>query len=321
MTDGITLDQLRTFLAAVHEGSFSAAGRSLGRAQSAVSHTLAGLESQLGVQLFDRSARLPKLTEQGRALVDQAREVLGSVHTLKARALELAGGREAELSVAIDAIFPVEVLTRAIAAFTGQFPDTPLRLHCEALGTVLQRVSDGRCRFAVSGTALAVPPTFVHEQLRNVEMVFVASPAHALARYKGPAPARVLSEYVQLVLAGGSRFAERSDFGAGQRNVWNLADLGMTVALLRSGLGWGAVPLAAVHSEIESGTLVKVDVQESCGPGPYQLPIREIHLPQAPPGPAGRWLIQRLKEGSHHLAAIAPSGSLGTDRGEPKKDR
>ena len=40
MLDGLTLDQLRTFIAAADTGSFSAAGRSLGRAQSVVSQTL-----------------------------------------------------------------------------------------------------------------------------------------------------------------------------------------------------------------------------------------------------------------------------------------
>src|SRR5258708_5227580 len=57
MLDGVSLDQLRTFIAAADEGSFSAAGRRLRRAQSVVSHTLANLEGQLGVKLFDRSAR------------------------------------------------------------------------------------------------------------------------------------------------------------------------------------------------------------------------------------------------------------------------
>jgi DNA-binding transcriptional LysR family regulator len=58
MLDAVTLDQFRTFIAAVDEGSFSAAGRKLRRAQSVVSQTLANLEAQLGVKLFDRSARL-----------------------------------------------------------------------------------------------------------------------------------------------------------------------------------------------------------------------------------------------------------------------
>ena len=73
MLDGVSLDQLRTFRAAADEGSFSAAGRRLRRAQSVVSQSLANLEGQLGVKLFDRSGHLPVLTDQGRALLANAR--------------------------------------------------------------------------------------------------------------------------------------------------------------------------------------------------------------------------------------------------------
>jgi len=77
MLDGVSLDQLRTFIAAADEGSFSAAGRRLRRAQSVVSQTLANLEWQLGVKLFDRSAPPPLLTDQGGALLADARTVSG----------------------------------------------------------------------------------------------------------------------------------------------------------------------------------------------------------------------------------------------------
>ena len=63
MLDGVSMDQLRTFIAAADEGSFSAAGRKLRRAQSVVSQTLANLEAQINVPLFDRSGRYPRLTE------------------------------------------------------------------------------------------------------------------------------------------------------------------------------------------------------------------------------------------------------------------
>ena len=64
MLDGISLDQIRTFVAAVDEGSFSAAARKLRRVQSAVSGWVGGLEAQFGVTLFDRTGRYPKLTAQ-----------------------------------------------------------------------------------------------------------------------------------------------------------------------------------------------------------------------------------------------------------------
>src|SRR5712671_5884617 len=96
MLDGLTLDQLRTFVAAVDAGSFSAAGRKLRRAQSVVSQTLANLEAQLGVKLFDRSARYPKLTDEGRSLLVDARSVADNVDGFKARARAMREGLEPE---------------------------------------------------------------------------------------------------------------------------------------------------------------------------------------------------------------------------------
>src|ERR1700675_2977098 len=95
MLDGVTLDQLRTFIAAVDEGSFSAAGRRLRRAQSVVSQTLANLEAQLGVKLFDRSARYPRLTEEGRSLLADARGVAGNSEEFKGWGRRMGGGARA----------------------------------------------------------------------------------------------------------------------------------------------------------------------------------------------------------------------------------
>ena len=59
-----TLDQLRVFLTVVDVGSFAGAARKLHRATSVVSYTIANMEAQLGVSLFDReSSRKPQLTE------------------------------------------------------------------------------------------------------------------------------------------------------------------------------------------------------------------------------------------------------------------
>ena len=51
----VSLDQLRAFVAVVDHGSFSSAGRALGRVQSAMSHSVASLEESLGLRLLDRS--------------------------------------------------------------------------------------------------------------------------------------------------------------------------------------------------------------------------------------------------------------------------
>src|SRR5207245_917994 len=151
MLDGVSLDQLRTFIAAADEGSFSAGGRRLRRAQSVVSQTLANLETQLGVKLFDRSSRSPVLTKQGVALLAEARAVVGGMDVFKARAKGLSQGLEPELSVVVDVMFPLDLLTAAVAAFQEEFHAVPLRLNLVAVGGVLLPGLVGRCDLRVLG--------------------------------------------------------------------------------------------------------------------------------------------------------------------------
>src|SRR5271170_3950606 len=144
MLDAVSLDQLRTFIAAADEGSFSAAGRRLNRAQSVVSQTLGNLEAQLGVRLFDRAGRFPVLTDAGRVLLTEARGVAGGMDLFKAHAKSLAGGLEPELSVVVDVMFPPAPFTAAVAAFQRNFPSTLLNFEVES-SAVVEPVLDGRC--------------------------------------------------------------------------------------------------------------------------------------------------------------------------------
>ena len=66
-----SLEQLKILLAAAESGSFSAAARKLGKAQSVVSSAIANLEIDLGLALFDRSGRYPQLTEAGARMVQE----------------------------------------------------------------------------------------------------------------------------------------------------------------------------------------------------------------------------------------------------------
>src|SRR5947207_12534195 len=189
MLDAVTLDQLRTFIAAVDEGSFSAAGRKLRRAQSVVSQTLANLEAQLGVKLFDRSARYPRLTEEGRSLLADARSVADNVDEFKARARAMREGLEPELSVAMDVMYPMAALTRAAVNSRKSYPHTPLRLYVEALGGVIKPVLDRSCSIGVIGSLPIVPDELQTEPLLDVPFVTVVNPTHRLAPMRGVIPA------------------------------------------------------------------------------------------------------------------------------------
>jgi DNA-binding transcriptional LysR family regulator len=293
MIDGVTLDQLRTFIAAVDEGSFSAAGRKLRRAQSVVSQTLANLEAQLGVKLFDRSARYPRLTEEGRSLLADARSVADNVDGFKARARAMREGLEPELSVVMDVMYPMEALTRAAVHSRKTYPHTPLRLYVEALGGVIKPVLDRNCSIGVMGSLPLVPDELQSEPLLSIPFVTVVSPSHALARTRGAAPASAIAKHVQLVLSDRTVLSEGRNFGVLSPLTWRLADLGAKHAFLRAGLGWGHMPLHMVKADLDRGALVKIRVEGT--PRDMSLPMKAVFRKDAPPGPAARTFIGQLK--------------------------
>lgn len=295
MLDGVSLDQLRTFIVAVDEGSFSAAGRKLGRAQSVISDLIATLEAQVGVTLFDRSGRYPKLTSGGAILLTDARAVVGGVDHMKARARGMASGLEPELGVVIDVMFPLKAVTDAARGFREAFPNTPLRLYVEALGGAYQPVLDGRASFGVVGSLPLVPASLTGERLSGVTMVMVAAQEHPLARLEGPISRAELNKHVQLVLTDRSTLSAGREFGVISSSTWRLADLFAKHAFLLDGVGWGSMPMHAVAADIAKGRLVRLSVEDMPSDG-LILPMSAIYPTSAPPGPAGRWLIERLKK-------------------------
>jgi len=295
LLDGISLDQLRAFIAAVEEGSFSAAGRRLRRAQSAVSQSLANLEAQLGVQLFTRSGRFPVLTDQGRSLLAEARSVTAQVDRLKARAKALAGGLEPELSLVADVMFPVARITGVISAFQEQFPTTALKLYVEGWGAVVQHVLDGRCGVGVLGSYWPAPAQFVLEPLLTIPMVMVVSPRHALAAHRGPIPSSALADHIQLLHTDRSDLPAELSTGVLSPRTWLLAHLGAKLAFLRAGFGFGVLPLHNVAADLASGALVSISA-EAAPAWSAVLGMAAIYRADSPPGPAGRWLIEQLKQ-------------------------
>jgi len=295
MLDGVSLDQLRTFIAAADEGSFSAAGRRLRRAQSVVSQTLANLEGQLGVKLFDRSGHLPVLTDQGRALLADARAVAGDVDLLKARAKSLAGGLEPELSVAVDVMFPETTFTAAVGAFQKEFPATLLRFDIES-SAVIEPVLDGRCAIGVVGSWALAPPQLTHELLLTIRVPMVVSAQHPLAAHRGRIPNSRLAEHIQIshidpgdmsLALGAARFR--------YPKMWRLSHFGAKLAFLRAGFGFGGMPLHAIQADLASGALVEITPDDAPAGG-HVIEMWAVHRTDSPPGPAGRWFIDRLKQ-------------------------
>src|ERR1700688_119421 len=295
MLDAVSLDQLRTFIAAVDEGSFSAASRKLLRAQSVVSETISNLEEQIGVQLFDRSGRYPKITPAGSAILGDARTIITGVDLLKARAKGMSAGLEPELSVVIDVFYPIDAITQVATEFRQKYPGVALRIYVEALGGAVKPVLEGQCSIGVIGSLPVIPDTLTHERLPGIAFLMVAAREHPLASYKGKIPKEVLGKHTQIILTDRSELSAGREFGVMSPTTWRLADLFAKHHFLLKGLGWGGMPLHAVRRDLEEGRLSALSIEDGPPDGLF-LPMSAVWQTKSPPGPAGRWFVDRLKQ-------------------------
>jgi DNA-binding transcriptional LysR family regulator len=293
-----TIDQLKVFLAVVESGSFTAAARRLRRAVSAISYTIATLEQQLGIELFDReAARTPVLTEAGKAVLSKARVIALGVDDLRASVRSLLSGVEAEVTIVVDVMLPNARLIDAVQAFEATFPTVRLRLHVEALSAAAQLVRNSMAMVGVGGGVLATEPDLELIHVGNVEMIPVAAPHHPLALAR-PVPAGAARRHRQLILTVRTPFSEGPDVGVFAADGWRLADLGAKHALLLAGVGWGNMPEPNVREDIAAGRLVRLELPEARS-GAYSF--QAMYRTDTPPGPAAAWLIQRFADQAVNL--------------------
>ncbi len=318
MLDGVSLDQLRTFISAVDEGSFSAASRKLYRAQSVVSQTISNLEEQIGVGLFDRSGRYPKLTPAGVVLLADVRSIVANVDLLKARAKGIAAGLEPELSVVVDVMYPIDAVTQVAKEFRQQYPGVSLRVYVEALGGAMQPVLDERCSVGIVGSLPLIPPKMAFERLGGITFLMVVASDHPLASYKGKIPKDELARHTQIVLTDRSDLSKGREFGVMSPLTWRLGDLFAKHHFLLNGLGWGGMPLHIVHDDIENGRLSVLRI-EDLPPEGLILPMSAVWQTSSPPGPAGRWFIERLKQIPTSTSGIPARKSSGKSRSKTER--
>jgi DNA-binding transcriptional LysR family regulator len=201
----------------------------------------------------------------------------------------------------VDVLFPIEAIAESAKEFRDRFPRTPLRLYVEALGGAYKPVLDGRCSLGVVGSLPIVPDSMTVERLQGVAMIMVAVREHPLAMVKGVVPKTELAKHVQLVLTDRSELTAGREFGVMSPLTWRLGDLFAKHAFLLKGLGWGGMPVHAVMQDLREGRLVKLSIEDLPEEG-LILPMSAVYLTAKPPGPAGRWLIERLKQCSGQRA-------------------
>jgi DNA-binding transcriptional LysR family regulator len=307
--DSLTLDQFSVFAAVVAEGSFAAAARRMNRAQSAITYAIQKLEEQSGVQLFDRSAYRPELTEAGRALLPRARRILDDVDDFRLQARGVTEGVEAELSLVVDAFAP-DFLAEVLKEFREAFPLVTLRITVEFFQATRNALLEGSVDLAVLIASTPMPAEIERVQCAEVELVAVAAADHPLAKIKGRFAAELLRDHLQLVLSSRTEVLDRRDYGVHAVRHWRIADMSLRHKLLLAGVGWCSMPRQMVAADLAAGRLIALKPLRWEGSDRMpRFPLVVAHRRDKALGPAARWLIQRL--------ATAPDAA----RKPPKRSR
>ncbi len=293
MLDGLTLDQLRMLVTVVETGSFSAAGRRLGRVQSSVSQSIQSLERQLRLPIFDRSSKTPQLTDAGRTILSKAVDVLAHADDLQARASAMASGVEPELTIATDSVFPSAPLAASLRELDRLFPGLPVTLYTEVIGAAERRLREGAAQIGLYAFPLMPSSGFEGHALIEIPLIPVASPEHALAKLGRPLDRRDLEAHVQLILTDGLPGGGIGSNGVISSKVWRFVDLSRRLDFLLEGLGWGSMPTHMVACHIATGRLVELPLVER-ELTITRIPIHAVHARGKPPGKAGRWLLADL---------------------------
>lgn len=291
----VSLEQWRALLAVVDAGGYAAAAEQLDKSQSAVSYAIQKLEAALNVRVFRLEGRRAVLTEAGDILYRRAQALVEEASRLEMSANDLSRGVEAQLYLAVDAIFPVGMLLECLDGFAAEFPET----RVELLETVLSGTDEALLRHQVDlAITPRVPPGFIGDPLVRVRFIAVAHPDHPLHKLGRSLVFQDLRRHRQLVVRdSGSRKMDAGWLGAEQR--WTVSHLSTSIRAAAMGLGFAWYPEEKIREELERGLLKPLPMAEG------QERFAELYLVYAEADYAGP-ACRRLGEIVRQRVALLP---------------
>jgi DNA-binding transcriptional LysR family regulator len=301
MLDGLTLHQLLCFEAVVSEGSFQAAAEKLSRSQPTVSSSVKNLESQLQLNLLDRSGYRVVLTEAGRSFYERTRVFLHDAKRLRDHAAQLAMGEESELRVVIGDVSPLPETLGLLRRFFDGCPRTKLHLHFEAISGPIERLLDGEADLILHHIDKA-DPRLEFVDLFAVKILPVVAPKFlGFPVSKSIAPEQ-MRDYVQCVIRDTARHSRPRDYFLieGARS-WTVSDQLMKRELILQGMGWGHMPRYLIEQNLRDGSLLSIAGRHFRG---GQVELVAARRRNAPHGPIANRLWQFIAD---QAAEIIPA--------------
>jgi len=251
--------QIVAFTTVLEAGGFTKAARVLHLTQSALSHQIKTLETQLGVQVFARVGKRTILTQAGEVLLKHATVVLRELTNARQSLLELSEPDRGRLRISAAGYSCYLLLPRILQAFKTQYPRVELSISADYTGEAVQHLLEG----VLDVSILIMPPPvrgLTIEPLARDELFVILPASHPWVKRR-----RIQwTELSTQVLVTYNKSSQTH-----QLVVQRLGEVGATIPetmevrlaeavteMVKVGLGVAVVPPWVVHAELQAGTLV-----------------------------------------------------------------
>jgi DNA-binding transcriptional LysR family regulator len=187
---------LRYFVAVAEMENFSRAALKLHVSQPALSRQIRDLEDEIGFSLLERTAKSVRLTDAGRAFLDNARALLQNADEAVTKARAVASAEPTELHVGYSPTPTAKILPKILRAFQRKMPNVHVKLHDWSHNAIFDRIRDGRLQLG-----LIVPPLKAsalhdvrYEELFHERVCVAVALQHPFARRRAIPIAEVAAE-------------------------------------------------------------------------------------------------------------------------------
>jgi DNA-binding transcriptional LysR family regulator len=262
------LRQLEFFSAVAGELNFTRAADRLTIAQSAVSAGVRSLESELGVELFDRSRRQIRLTSTGELLLPKVREALDAVNEVRDVAQLSTQAITGSIVIGLMTSVTLVNVPRLLGLYRTAHPGVGVRLRAARRGSadLVDELATGELDLAFLALSGAVPSTLSAVPLASSPMVLVVPTGHPLGRSRSVALADLAAEeFVDLPPGYASRQIVDDAFAAAgieRRVMIEVSDIGTAAEYVTNGLGVALLPEFAAHAALNVSRLRVANVPD-----------------------------------------------------------
>lgn len=281
----VSLEQWRVLQAVIDNGGFAQAAKAMHRSQSSISYTISKLQEQLGSKLLHIRGRKAELTEAGKVLLRQSRQLLRSARELEQLADSLQAGWEAEIDLVVDVAYPTNMLINVLKEFQPICQGTRVQLREVVLSGAEDAIRDGSADLVISAY---VPKGFLGDRLLEINFTAVAHPDHPLHQIQSPISNSDLQQSLQVVISD-SGMGQRRDIGWLSDQSWSVTKMETAIETVCQGLGFAWLPEHQINQHLADGSLKPLPLQTGLT---YQAPLYLIATRPDHQGPA----IQTLHE-------------------------